>query len=91
MTLTWDEYEQLDQFIKNTTNESLRVNALKAWGTYCTNCETEDYVVIRVHGYYCISKISNDFYPIEISDRVQPFDEDKVYPTQMIKKEITWD
>lgn len=50
----------------------------------------EDAIVIEVEGYKCLTYITDEFTPIECSDKVFPFEERKTYPMQFIEKKINF-
>ena len=52
--------------------------------------EKDDFIIIIVEGYNCITIITNEWQPIEIAEEVVPFDENKVYPLQGIKQEVSF-
>lgn len=90
MILERTEYTLLCEFIADSAGTELGTTAVRAWATYQDGGETDDYVVIRVEGYYAIAKIIDEWQPIEIKELIQPFDEKRVYPLQRIKREITF-
>lgn len=92
MTLERNEYTVLDQFIRDWEGTSTADFAIRAWNDYRTHGEElDDFVVICVHGFFAVTKITDGWEPICVSRLVQPFDEKRVYPLQKVKKEISWD
>lgn len=90
MILERTEYTLLCEFIADNAGTELGTNAVRAWETYRDYGETDEYVVIEVEGYYAVSKIIDEWQPIEISELIQPFDKERVYPLQRIRREITF-
>lgn len=87
MIVTNEEFTTLQQFISDQAGDDLGINAIKAWQYYRNdNEETDTYAVIRVKEYYAVTKIVNEWQPIEVSTYVQPFDKERVYPLQKVKK-----
>lgn len=92
MILTENEYEIYEDFIfSHDKLTKLQETAIRAFAWFNTDGELDDYVVIRVEGYYAITKVINAWRPIEIIELVQPFDEERVYPLQRIKKKICFE
>ena len=50
--------------------------------------EEDDFIVIKIENTACIAKISNDWYPKEICDRVFPFNKKRFFPYQEIVEKI---
>ena len=48
----------------------------------------DDFIVIRVESYNCIAFITDEFTPIEVSEKVVPFDSEKVYPLQCLEQKV---
>ena len=48
----------------------------------------DDFIVINVEGYACVALVTNEWEPIEICDRVFPFDGERIYPMQEIEQKI---
>lgn len=42
-------------------------------------------VVIKVEDYDCLAIVIDEFTPIEISDFIYPFDDETIYPMQMLE------
>ena len=47
--------------------------------------ELDDFIIIKVEGYECIAVVVNDFLPIEISQHIFPFDDNRIYPMQGVE------
>lgn len=91
MILESNEFTKFDEFIFDLkTEHPLTQNAMLALLTYRNTTDNDDYVIIRVGSYYAITKIVDEWEPIEVSEYVQPFDEKKVYPLQKVQKIIDW-
>ena len=89
-----NDYEKFSLFTTEGYNEKALIkNALKAkeylQGWIATDADTE-YVIIKIGDYYNVCIVTDEFYPIEISTTVAPFDKDKIYPLQTIKTEIRY-
>ena len=92
MIVTRDEFTTLEQFICDHSGDELAEHAIGAWQVYRNdNEQTDTYAVIRVKGYYAVTKIIDEWQPIEVSTYVQPFDKERVYPLQKVKKIIDWE
>ena len=53
--------------------------------TYGFLKDEDDFIVITVEGYNCIAMITDEFNPIQICERVFPFDNERIYPMQEIE------
>ena len=47
--------------------------------------EGHEAVVIKVEDYDCLAIVTDEFTPIEISDFIYPFDDETIYPMQMLE------
>ena len=84
------QYETLEEFIFNAS-EKLALQAERcASNLGILQQDYENYVVIKVEGYYNIARIIDEFTPIEIGENVYPFDEEKIYPMQGIELEFSY-
>lgn len=91
MILDRKEFTTLREFIVDNCGTAIGANAVQAWHTYMSDTEdTDTYAVIRVNGYYAVTKITDEWQPITVSEFVQPFDKEKVYPLQRVHKVIDW-
>ena len=52
--------------------------------------EEDDFIVIKIENTPCIAKISNDWDPKEICDRVFPFNKKRFFPYQEIVEKIVF-
>ncbi len=70
-------------FIKKTALEIVKANLYMFIGY--------EIILINVEDYYCVTKITDEWYPITISNLVFPFDQDgKKYPLKEIEQKITF-
>ena len=89
--MIWNyDFDRLEAFYRQCTEEEKEVairaaNYARGW---FPNAENDDFIVIRVEGYYCIAFITDEFSPIEVSEKVVPFDSEKVYPLQCLEQKI---
>ena len=88
MKLSNNEFVSLYSFLLDHAGTDLGKHAFNAWHTYKTNNFIDDYVVIIVEGYHAITRMYDAFEEGNVANLVQPFDHEKVYPLQMIKREI---
>lgn len=90
------EFITLKDFLEKYEGLNYEAQAKQAWHAYRTTLSVEDYVIITVKSYYCITKVkwwNVDTTGIErpvIDNIVRPFDSERVYPIQEIKKEFDW-
>ena len=52
--------------------------------------EDDEFIVITVEGYKCIALITDEWNPIEICERVFPFDDERIYPMQEIEMTVNF-
>lgn len=78
------DYDWYTEVIDLPNCERAREYLRQKWA----DAEDEDLVVIKVEGYHCLAKVTNEFSPIEICDVVFPFDKDRIYPMQEIERKI---
>lgn len=90
MILYTEHQNWLNRFVKESYGDTQK-NAIRA-AQYAgiTEDEYENFIVIRVDGYYNIIRVLDDNYPLELDNTVYPFDEKRIYPTQRIKQEIRY-
>lgn len=70
-------------YIRKTALEIIRANLSRFIGY--------EIIMINVEDYYCVTKITDEWYPITISNLVFPFDQDgKKYPMQEIEQKISF-
>ena len=88
-----NDYENFYTFVNNT-NANLSLNAIKAKNRlesiFVRKIENEELVIIKIDDYYNVCLVSDEFQPIEIYTTVVPFNEEKIYPAQIIKNEIRY-
>lgn len=91
MILYNEHQERLGQFIKTRAYGDLEENAIRA-AEYAGIAKENynDYLVIKVEGYYNIVHIAFDNDIPEIDTVVYPFDENRIYPTQKIEQKISY-
>lgn len=92
--MTWNQdYETLTAMrntstdkVKEVINRALeyaRNNLTDGWQK-----DEDEFIIITVEGYSCVALITNEWEPIQICDRVFPFDENRIYPMQEIEQKI---
>ena len=69
--------------IINRALEDAKNNLTNGW-----NKLDDDFIIINVEGYACVALVTNEWEPIEICDRVFPFDSERIYPMQEIKEKV---
>ena len=72
--------------VQETMNRALeyaRNNLTDGWQK-----DEDEFIIITVEGYSGVALITNEWEPIEICDRVFPFDENRIYPMQEIEQKI---
>ena len=52
--------------------------------------EDDEFIVITVEGYKCIALVTSEWNPIEICERVFPFDDERIYPMQEIEMTVNF-
>ena len=87
-----NDYEDLSTEIR-TSSEAQKEIILRAYDKArhffdSRDHEMDDFIVIRVEEYSCIALITDEFSPIEISSFVFPYDQERIYPVQMIEQKI---
>ena len=90
--MIYDGHRQyLGKFIEEIAYGELKENAKRA--AECAGIVEEyydDYLVIKVEGFYNIVHIMFDNDPLELDTLVYPFDEKRIYPRQKIVQEIRY-
>lgn len=92
--MIWNRDYETVSTTRNTTDEKTqamlqvaleyaRNNVTDGWEK-----EEDEFIVINVEGYSCIALVTSEWSPIEICDRVFPFDRDRIYPMQEIEQKI---
>lgn len=56
--------------------------ALNYLKCFCPNSDDIVFVVIEVEGFKCVAYLTDEFAPYVISERIAPFDKDRIYPLQ---------
>ena len=86
------DYETLAHFRAYSHQKEVEVmeRAYNYARGFYPNKEQSDFIIIIVEGYNCIAVITSEWHPIEIADEAVPFDENKVYPLQGLKQEVTF-
>ena len=91
--MIWNaEYQTLSNFRAWSPENEVEImeRAYNYARDFFPNAEPDDFVIIIVEGYNCITVITDERAPKEIADEVVPFDDKKVYPLQGIKQEVTF-
>ena len=89
--MIWNnDFDRLEVFYRqcNEQERAVVVRAVNYARGWFPDAEDDDFIVIRIEGYYCIAFITDEFTPIEVSEKVVPFDSEKVYPLQCLEQKI---
>lgn len=89
--MIWNyDFDRLGAFLRQCREEEkeVAVRAVNYARGWFPNAEDDDFIVIRVEEYYCIAFITDEFTPIEVSEKVVPFDSEKVYPLQCLEQKV---
>ena len=92
--MTWNkDYETLTAMRNTSTDKVKKIidRALEYAKSNLTNGWEkldDDFIVINVEGYACVALVTSEWEPIEICDRVFPFDEERIYPMQEIEQKV---
>ena len=92
--MTWtNDYETLTA-MRNTSTEKVKAIMNRAL-EYAKNNLTngwdkldDDFIIINVEGFPCVALVTNEWQPLEICERVFPFDSERIYPMQEIEAKI---
>ena len=92
--MTWtNDYETLTA-IRNTSTEKVKEIINRALD-YAKNNLTngwdkldDDFIIIKVEGFPCVALVTNEWQPLEICERVFPFDSERIDPMQEIEAKI---
>lgn len=79
-------YNTSTEKVKETINRALeyaKSNLTDGWKKL-----DDDFIIINVEGYACIALVTSEWEPIEICDRVFPFDNERIYPMQEIEQKV---
>lgn len=52
--------------------------------------DEDDFIVIEVETYYCVSVIVDNGLPYELGDNIAPFDENRTYPLQGLETKFAF-
>lgn len=83
MKLNNNQFITLDCYLYDNAGNEFGKKAYRAWVTYRTSGNIDEYIVISVEGYSAITKMFNEN---EYDNLVQPFDSERVYPLQKVKQ-----
>ena len=53
--------------------------------------DEDEFVIIKVEGYYCVAYLMDEFAPYELARTIQPFDENRLYPLQGLVTEYAFE
>ena len=85
----FDEHrEDYRAMLASQFNENLADKILKIIEWNWSDFAEETAIVITVEGTKCLTWITDDFTPIECAEKVFPFDENRIYPMQMVETKI---
>ena len=84
------DFDRLEAFYRqcNEDERAVVVRAVNYAREWFPDAEDDEFIVIKVEGYYCIAFITDVFTPIEVSEKVVPFDSEKVYPLQCLEQKV---
>ena len=92
--MTWtNDYETLTA-MRNTSTEKVKEIINRALEYAKSNLSNgwdkldDDFIIINVEGFPCVALVTNEWQPIEICERVFPFDSERIYPMQEIEAKI---
>ena len=80
--------EEYREILTSRFNENLADKMLKIIDCNWSDFAEETAIVITVEGTKCLTWITDEFTPIECSERVYPFDENQIYPQQRAEMQI---
>ena len=80
--------EDYREILTSRFNENLADKMLKIIDCNWSDFAEETAIVITVEGTKCLTWITDEFTPIECSERVYPFDEKQIYPKQRAEMQI---
>ena len=89
--MIWNnDFDRLEVFYRqcNEQERAVVVRAVNYARGWFPDAEDDDFIVIRVESFYCIAFITDEFTPIEVSEKVVPFDSEKVYPLQCLEQKV---
>lgn len=88
----WKDFDKYkEHFLLSLTykfNERLAEKILKIINYNWSDFWGQTAIVIEVEGTKCLTWITDDFTPIECSEKVFPFDEIRIYPQQRAEMQI---
>ena len=86
-----DHQQRLGHFIKDIAFGDLEKNAIRAAQYAGIQKDSyNDYLVIKIDGYYNIVHIAFESDILELDNLVYPFDENRIYPIQKIAQKIDY-
>lgn len=71
--------------IINRALENAKSNLTNGWEKL-----DDDFIVINIEGVPCVALVTNEWQPLEICERVFPFDSQRIYPMQEIEQKIVF-
>lgn len=80
-----DDYREM---LASQFNENFADKILKIIDWNWSDFAEETAIVIEVEGTKCLTWITDEFTPIECAEKVFPFDENRIYPMQMVEMQI---
>ena len=88
----WSKFDKdKDKIIESLEYHFGRAKAEKIYKIINANWnsfEGHEAVVIKVEDYDCLAIVTDEFTPIEISDFIYPFDNETIYPMQMLDNKL---
>ena len=88
----WTDFDNNRDYYKELLrwrfNENLADKILKIIDYNWSYFVGETAIVITVEGTKCLTWITNEFAPIECSEKVFPFDEKQIYPMQIVELRV---
>ena len=85
----FDEHrEDYRKMLTSQFNENLADKILKIIDWNWSDFAEETAIVITVEGTKCLTWITDEFTPIECTEKVFPFDEKQIYPQQRAEMKI---
>ena len=92
--MIWNkDYEQVSYALATATEQHKKIieRALEYARNNLTDGwekDVDDFIVIRVEGYDCIALVTSSFVPLEVCERVFPYDNERIYPVQEIEMKV---
>lgn len=91
---TQEEYNRAFEYIRK--RKEISMNMIETTALRIVEDNLDKFIgfwviMVKIEDYYCITKVIDEYNPIEISTIVYPFDEVcKRYPIQEIEMKYTW-